>query len=131
MGFQWDDKYATGNDEIDKQHKQIFAYLDDLEAHMEKGASQKWVTQFMSSLGLYTRSHFCYEEICMRQVKCPVADKNKEQHGKLLGLFAKTQKRFDTEGVSDELLKEVQRFLTSWLVNHIMKIDVHLKACIK
>jgi len=131
MGFQWDDKYATGNDEIDKQHKQIFAYLDDLEAHMEKGASQKWVTQFMSSLGLYTRSHFCYEEICMRQVKCPVADKNKEQHGKLRALFAKAQKRFDTEGVSDELLKEVQRFLTSWLVNHIMKIDVHLKACIK
>ncbi len=131
MGFQWDEKYSTGNNEIDKQHKQIFTYLDDLEAHMKQGASLKWVTHFMTALGLYTRTHFCFEEICMRRTKCPVADKNKQQHGKLLKIFDKAQKRFEKEGVSDELLIEVQNFLTSWLVNHIMKIDVHLKACAK
>lgn len=131
MGFQWDDKYSTGNDEIDKQHKQIFAYLDDLEAHMKQGATLQWVTNFMDALGLYTRSHFCYEEICMRRLKCPVSEKNKQQHGKLLQLFNHAQKRFEKEGVSDELLVEVQQFLTSWLVNHIMKIDIHLRACAK
>jgi len=131
MGIQWDDKYATGNDEIDSQHKQIFAYLDDLEEHMKTGATQKWVENFMASLAIYTRTHFCYEEICMRQAKCPVAAQNKEQHGKLLSAFTDSFEQFKREGVSDELLVKLQKFLTSWLVNHIMKIDVHLQACIK
>ena len=129
MGFQWDEKYSTGNDEIDKQHKQIFAYLDDLEEHIENGASQKWVENFMTSLGLYTRSHFCFEEICMRRAKCAVASQNKVQHGKLLAAFSAAQQRFEREGVSDELLQQLRTFLTSWLVNHIMKIDTHLKDC--
>ena len=131
MGFQWDDKYATGNDEIDKQHKQIFAYLDELEDHIEHGASQQWVENFMSALGLYTRSHFCYEEICMRQAKCPIATKNKGQHTKLLAAFHKAEQKLEREGISDDLLQQLKDFLTSWLVNHIMKIDIHLRACTK
>jgi hemerythrin-like metal-binding protein len=130
MGFKWDDKYSTGNKEIDEQHKQIFAYLDELELHIAQGASQRWVGQFMEDLGLYTRTHFCYEEICMRQTQCPVAGKNKEQHTKLLAAFASAEQRFELEGVSDELLQQLKNFLTSWLVNHIMKIDIHLKSCI-
>ncbi len=129
MGFQWDDKYSTGNDEIDKQHKQIFAYLDELEEHIEKGATQAWVSHFMSSVGLYTRSHFCYEEICMRRAKCAAGAQNKVQHTKLLAAFSAAQKRFEHEGISDELLEQLKKFLTSWLVNHIMKIDIRLKDC--
>ncbi len=129
MGFQWDEKYSTGNAEIDKQHKQIFAYLDELEEHIEKGASQEWASRFMADLGLYTRSHFCYEEMCMRRAKCAAAAQNKVQHTKLLAAFSAVQKRFEREGVSDELLSQLQTFLTSWLVNHIMKIDVRLKDC--
>jgi hemerythrin-like metal-binding protein len=129
LGFKWDDKYSTGNDEIDNQHKQIFAYLDELEDHIENGASQQWVEQFMTSLGLYTRSHFCFEEMCMRRAKCVTASKNKVQHGKLLAAFSAVQKRLEKEGISDELLQQLRSFLTSWLVNHIMKIDIHLRDC--
>ncbi len=129
MGFQWDDKYSTGNDEIDKQHKQIFAYLDELEDHIEKGASQEWVERFMSGVGLYTRSHFCFEEMCMRRSKCAAAAQNKVQHTKLLAAFSAADKRLKQEGISDALLQQLRTFLTSWLVNHIMKIDVKLKDC--
>ena len=129
MGFQWDDKYATGNTEIDNQHKQIFAYLDELEEHIESGASQEWTAQFMTAVGLYTRSHFCYEEMCMRKAKCAAAAQNKVQHTKLLAAFSAAKKRFEQEGVSDELLDQLRKFLTSWLVNHIMKIDIRLRDC--
>ncbi len=129
MGFQWDDKYATGNEEIDNQHKKIFAYLDELEEHIENGADQEWMEHFMNALGLYTRSHFCFEEMCMRRAKCAVASQNKVQHTKLLSAFSAAQKRFQQEGVTAELLQQLQAFLTSWLVNHIMKIDIHLRDC--
>jgi len=131
MSLTWSDEYSTGDNEIDKQHKQLFQYLGDLEEHIKTGASDAYMKRFLDNLGLYTRSHFCYEEICMRQNKCPIADKNKEQHAKLLDAYTHYRERFEIEGVSEDLLQKLHGFLLSWLTNHILKIDTNLKACIK
>jgi hemerythrin-like metal-binding protein len=125
----WSEDYSTGDAEIDKQHKQLFQYLADLEEHMKTGADEAYVRKFLDMLGLYTRSHFCYEEICMRARKCAVADKNKEHHAKLLDAYKHYCLRFETEGVSNDLLQKLHDFLRSWLVNHILKIDTELKEC--
>ncbi len=131
MAIEWKDEYNTGEAEIDKQHKIIFKYLADLEAQMKKGVDARYIETLLDNLGLFTRSHFCYEEICMRRIKCPVAAKNKEQHEKLLEAYTRQRQRFELEGLSDELVKGLHDFLANWLVNHILKIDVHMRACIK
>lgn len=131
MALVWSDEYSTGEPEVDKQHQILFKYLADLEAHMESGIDARFVGNLFDNLGLYTRSHFCYEEICMRRFKCPLAAKNKEQHAKLLEAFTFYKEKFEREGISDELVQKVHDFLESWLVNHIMKIDTGLKSCIK
>jgi len=129
MGLNWSEDYATGDKEVDAQHKQLFQYLADLEAHMQSGADDAYVKRFLDTLGLYTRSHFCYEEICMRVKKCPVAEKNKDQHKKLLDAYTTFCQRFEIEGASEDLLRRLHDFLHSWLVNHILKIDTHLRKC--
>jgi len=131
MAVEWKDEYRTGDEEIDKQHRILFNYLDDLELHMEKGIDAVYVGRLLADLGLFTRSHFCYEEICMRQNQCAVAAKNKEQHGKLLSLYKQYNERFQKEGVSEDLVLKLHNFLESWLVNHILKIDTHLKSCLQ
>jgi len=132
MGFQWNDKYSTGNADIDNQHKQIFAYLDELEERIEKGnATEKWASDFLSALTYYTRSHFCFEEVCMRRGKCAIAAKNKMQHGQLIATLGKVQRRYEIEGLNDHFLDQLRKFLTSWLVNHIMKVDIHYQDCSK
>lgn len=131
MALVWKDEYSTGEPEVDKQHQILFKYLADLEAHMEQGIDARFVGNLFDNLGLYTRSHFCYEEICMRRFKCPAAPKNKEQHAKLLEAFTHYRERFEVEGVSDDLVQKVHDFLESWLVNHIMKIDTQLRSCVK
>jgi len=129
MPLAWSDDYSTGDAEIDAQHKQLFQYLADLEEHMKGTIDNAYVKRFLDTLGLYTRSHFCYEEICMRAKKCPVADKNKEQHAKLLDAYTQFRHRFDVEGASMDLISRLHAFLESWLVNHILKIDTHLNKC--
>jgi len=129
MALAWSEEYSTGEPEIDKQHKQLFQYLADLEEHMKSGADDAYVKRFLDMLGLYTRSHFCYEEICMRQKKCPVAGKNKQQHEKLLEAYKHYRLRFETEGVNNDLLQKLHEFLRSWLINHILKIDTELREC--
>ena len=127
MSIAWSKEYETGEPEIDKQHQQLFKYLADLEAHIDSGVTDDYMKQFLDYLGLYTRSHFVYEEITMRQKKCPIAKTNQEQHDKLLQAYTHYRERFEVEGVSADLLNKLHAFLLSWLTNHILKIDTNLK----
>ncbi|RME81738.1 MAG: hemerythrin [Zetaproteobacteria bacterium] len=130
MTVQWTEEYATGDPEIDAQHKQLFQYIADLEKHIaDQDVSDKYLKRFLDFLGLYTRTHFCYEEICMRRRNCPVAAKNKEQHEKLVEAYQRFRARFDAEGANRELLEQLHNFLLSWLKNHILRIDTHLRNC--
>ncbi|MDX8407556.1 MAG: hemerythrin family protein [Mariprofundaceae bacterium] len=128
MAFAWSDDYSTGDAEVDAQHKQLFQYLAELEEHMEAGVTEDYLRKFLNHLGIYTRSHFCYEEILMRQKKCPIAKTNQVQHDKLLAAYKPDLQRFEAEGISDDLIKKLHDFLVSWLVNHILKIDTKLKG---
>jgi len=131
MAIVWKEEFNTGEPEVDKQHKVLFKYLEDLEAHMKAGdINDQYVKTLLHNLGIFTRSHFCYEEICMRRVKCPVAAENKEYHAKLLAAYTRYCERFAIEGSSDNLIQQLHDFLESWLVNHILKIDTHLRACL-
>ncbi|MDQ6994265.1 MAG: hemerythrin family protein [Mariprofundaceae bacterium] len=131
MTVIWKDEYNTGEPNIDKQHKILFQYLDDLEEHMQTGnADDEYINMLMDQLGIFTRSHFCYEEICMRRYKCPVGAKNKEIHTKLLKTYTKYRHQLDSEGVSKDLIQKIHDFLESWLLNHIIKIDTQLRNCI-
>ena len=131
MAVEWKEEYRTGDEEIDKQHRILLDHLDDLKLHMKKGIDAAYVGRLLADLGLFTRSHFCYEEICMRQNQCAVAAKNKEQHGKLLSLYKQYNERFQKEGVSEDLVLKLHNFLENWLVHHILKIDTHLKSCLQ
>jgi len=131
MPIVWKEEYNTGEPEVDKQHKVIFKYLEDLESHMQVGdINDRYIKMLLDNLGIFTRSHFCYEEICMRRLKCPVAAENKEYHAKLLAAYGRYCERFEVEGASDDLIQKLHDFLESWLVNHILKIDTNLRACV-
>ncbi|MDQ6979006.1 MAG: bacteriohemerythrin [Mariprofundaceae bacterium] len=130
MTIVWKDEWCTGEDDVDKQHRVLFQYLADLEAHMSAGdVNERYVKNLLTNLGIFTRSHFCYEEICMRTHRCSVASQNKEQHIKLLAAYTQYVKRFEAEGLSEDLIQKLHDFLYSWLVNHILKIDTKLREC--
>jgi hemerythrin-like metal-binding protein len=131
MAVEWKDEYNTGEPEIDKQHKILFQYLADLESQMKAGdVSDRYIKMLLDNLGIFTRRHFCYEEICMRRHKCPIAAKNKEIHTKLLDAYTQYCERFEIEGMSEELVQGLHDFLESWLINHILKIDTQLRDCL-
>ncbi|MDQ6953453.1 MAG: hemerythrin family protein [Mariprofundaceae bacterium] len=131
MTVIWKDEYSTGEPEIDKQHKVIFKYLDDLEDHMQAGdINDDYIKNLMDQLGIFTRSHFCYEEICMRRYKCPIGAKNKDIHTKLLKTYTEYRHQLDLQGVTEDLVQKIHDFLESWLLNHIIKIDTQLRDCI-
>ncbi len=128
----WEDKYSTGIAELDSQHQVLFKYINNLEKIIEKGDySFSRIENILTFFEDYAKNHFGYEEDCMHAHQCPFGGKNKAAHKEFIKIFDAFHHRFTKEGPSEKLLKEIQQKATDWLVNHICKIDVNLKSCVK
>lgn len=129
MPFEWKDEYLIGDKEIDDQHKTIFHFLADLEDGIKHGRSDELVRQAIDFLDKYIRDHFKFEEKCMHDRKCPVAEYNQHSHTKFLEAFEKISDKYLHNGDPIQLLREIQALVKVWLVTHIIRIDSHLKNC--
>ena len=129
--IEWEIKYSTGVPELDRQHRNLFKYTNDLGEYLDNNfGSQETTDQMMRFLDQYIKVHFSREETCMNQHHCPAATKNKEAHQKFIDIFRKTEGKIKIEGTDDRALRELHHFLEEWLKEHICKIDAQLKVCI-
>jgi hemerythrin len=127
----WEEKYSTGVAELDKQHKNLFQYTNDLGEYVKNNFGSKETTaSMMRFLDQYIKVHFNHEETCMHKHLCPAATKNKDAHQKFILQFKATEKKINDENTGDKALKELHYFLEKWLVDHICKIDTQLKTCV-
>ena len=134
MPFTWtDDKYSTGVKEIDEQHKRLFKIINELEETLEKpeldNMNTKKIKRLIVFLGSYTKAHFGYEEECMFRNKCPLYKKNEDAHRKFINFYKDIRTESEEKGISKELAKKLYETSGNWLVNHIGKIDTHLRDC--
>ncbi len=128
--LEWSEDYATGDDDIDHQHQVLFDKINMLNDKINKGEGLAYLENMIRFMGNYTKAHFIFEETCMQRHRCPIAQQNKEAHKKFLDAFQGFRNELAAKGVSEELLSKVQRAAESWIKNHIMRIDTHLKACV-
>jgi hemerythrin len=122
---------STGVPEVDAQHKELIKRLNELFTRMQRGDGIQAISGVLDFLANYATRHFAHEEGCMDNMRCPATMANKQAHAAFLTTFAKLRKRFDAEGPSALLAIETQKQLSSWLINHICKIDTQMKPCIR
>jgi len=127
----WDEKYSTGVAQLDKQHKSLFQYTNDLGEHIKNNfGSQETTNNMVQFLERYIKAHFNQEEACMHKYLCPIATKNKDAHQKFILTFKAAQEKIKNEKTSNKALKELHCFLEKWIREHLCKIDVQLKPCV-
>ncbi len=130
MALEWHERYVTGERVVDEQHKQLFEFLNRLEAQIEEVAPVELVEGTLQFLGAHTKTHFSYEETCMMRHACPFAAKNKEAHTRFLAVFQLFCEKFQRQGASKELLQQIHAAVETWVDNHICQVDVHLRDCL-
>jgi hemerythrin-like metal-binding protein len=119
MDCGWKDQYVVGHPDIDSQHKALFDSVDLLISTSSRSG------QLLCAKALYdeTRDHFAFEEQLMAGVDYPEVDKHKDHHRHLLS-------KIDTlaHQIADRSFNtmNLQRFVTEWLVNHIVTSDADL-----
>ncbi|MCV9387052.1 bacteriohemerythrin [Reichenbachiella ulvae] len=126
----WKEDYNTGVQEIDEQHQDLFDYINQLDQCIRdeeyEGARIEIILNFLQ---MFCATHFCLEEVCMRQRACPVQEKNKKAHDKFLSFYSEFQDKYRTTNNKELLIRKLREALETWLVNHILKIDMHIKKC--
>ena len=124
------EKYCTGVELIDKEHRRLFEILADLnELSRDEFLSDKYdaIADIVEELKDYTVKHFQDEERYMRSIGYEglAAQQNVHQS------FIDKIDAIDLSEMDDkqqEYLDELIDFLANWLINHIMKMDQKIPA---
>ncbi|MCP4271952.1 MAG: bacteriohemerythrin [Gammaproteobacteria bacterium] len=117
--IEWTDDLNTNIDVIDKQHRRIVEYINQLYEAQEI-IDKRLVNEVISDLVEYTVSHFSFEESLMEQANYPFLNPHKKVHGLFVKRVSGFVERHDAgEDITDELLIVLRR----WLINHIKSED--------
>lgn len=125
--YEMKPEYYTGIELIDEEHKQLFAYADEVYQLLhEQFTPDKYdnISDILRKLRDYTKKHFADEEAYMESIKYKRIFSQKVQHQE----FIDKLDELDLEHLGDEENQENQimdilNFLTDWLVNHILYMD--------
>jgi hemerythrin len=128
--FEWRDSYRTGIDKIDRQHRKMVDYLNELYDAMKAGKGRDALEQVFQGLIDYTGNHFATEESLMRRHGYPDYDDHREIHRRLTRHVHVLHGRFQEGTISSPI--QITNFLKDWLGKHILgtdqKVAVYLKG---
>ena len=127
--FTWDNKFNTGIDVVDTQHHKLVDLINRLGAISAHQASTKELGAILTELANYTVFHFDTEEQLMKQYGIDGAHQD---------IHFKTHKHFTAQvmvaakilmgstDVSGQLVTPLLKYLTNWLVQHILGSDTRM-----
>jgi hemerythrin len=129
--MQWSEQFSTGIQRVDDQHKMLFTMAEGFRAALDEGKGERVYEEILHALDLYARAHFRFEERCMDKYHCPMAQRNQEAHEKFVAVLVQFQQRHAERGFDRADARDLVDTLEQWLADHIGRIDVHLKHCVK
>ena len=129
--IEWRDAYSVGIEEIDGQHQRLFSFFNDFEIVINEGDPTHYMKNSFALLEAYAAAHFGFEEKCMHQYKCPMAQKNKAEHQNFITKVEGYKRVFESGEFGQDLFVEMHDFIEEWILGHIINVDSHLKVCVK
>jgi hemerythrin len=121
--FTWTLALATGIEEIDAQHQELFRRADRFVGALASTDRQE-IGILLSYLRMYCITHFGAEETWMREVSYPGYAEHKGQHDRFVkDILALSDEHEKRRGPGLEATK-VGTWISSWLKEHVTETDV-------
>jgi hemerythrin len=113
--IEWREGFRTGIEEIDAEHRQLFAMVKRLDASNVK--------LMMNDVVEYVVTHFTHEEALMERSGYPGLQRHVELHENLA--VRVSEFLVGGAGWSEQRVQELRTFMNKWLVGHILTHDLH------
>ena len=117
--IEWNDELDIGIEVIDKQHKRIVQYINNLDDIVDHPDRAK-LAGVLNELVDYTLSHFTFEESLMEEAKYPFINAHKRIHLLFVKRMNQYLQRFKA---GEDITVELLNTLKAWLINHIKSDD--------
>ena len=131
MAIEWTAALATGVEELDIQHKELFKRINELLDACHKGKGPEAVSEVLAYLDNYARLHFRTEENYMVKYNYSDYQNHRGQHREFMANIAEVRRRCSEEGPGVHIVVITNRVIAGWLNSHIRRSDKALGAYIK
>ena len=119
--IEWTDDLNVGIAQIDREHRQLVALINDLDEAADRGQGKRALGTVLDGMAAYADYHFRNEEEIFERLGYPDASLHKAEHA----FFALRVREFRAglEAGTQALSFEVLDFMSRWLTNHIQRSD--------
>lgn len=123
MEIAWNASLATGNEEIDNQHKELFSHFGNLLAACSQRKGREEVLNMYRFLDTYVQDHFALEERLQLQSDYPGYAGHKSQHDNFVRDLKQLEFLLQDEGATLMLVIMTNQTMADWLINHVSGED--------
>lgn len=117
----WNPALVTGYAEVDDQHRELYALVNDLNAAALVGVDSAQVDQILRRILRYASVHFSTEEALMERTGYPGTDEHTQLHAEFAEHATEFANAFaDGQG---KPVPELAAFMQDWLETHIRTVD--------
>lgn len=121
--FELDPVLLTDDEEIDGQHRELFARVAALLDAGRRHQSGEELTRLLDFMCAYVGEHFAAEERRMVATGYPRLGAHRLEHERLRADIAGLRRELDEAGPSPLLAIRVGTRVTSWLREHVYRTD--------
>ena len=133
--MMWKERYRIGVEEVDQQHKELFErvqqFINIVRGDGEWPAKKDEVEKTLEFMKNYVVTHFNSEEEFQKEIDYPDYEKHKEIHEEFKAGIEEYVKRFEEEGITEELAQEFSGKIMTWLINHVAGTDQKIGEYLK
>lgn len=121
--IEWSEDYNTGIFDIDKEHRRLFALINDIYDKAEVGSAEPSVKATIEALVEYVIYHFAREESLMDACGYHDTESHKAEHRKLQSQVEAYRHAYERNPESFDMAEFIE-FLTCWIQGHILQSDM-------
>ena len=127
---RWKEKYRLGVDLIDQQHEELFervsAFITVVRSAVPWEEKVDQVKDTMAFMQEYVVFHFEDEEAYQERIGYPDLENHKRIHAQFKTSVQTYAERMESEGYTEDLVKEFSGKLMAWLIMHVAGVDQKL-----
>lgn len=122
MKIIWTEDFSVGVPSMDEQHKRLIEMINALVDTSDSSAVFNAIIKMYN----YADEHFLAEEALMRRYRYAGLDEQIRAHRNFISKAKDLAARHSSQGDAHQ---EVYRYLSQWLTEHILKMDMAYKVC--
>ncbi|WP_183360792.1 bacteriohemerythrin [Geomonas limicola] len=122
----WHDWMATGNEEVDNQHRDLLNKVADLLLACREQRMAEEISKLFWFLKRYVRRHFRDEEKLQLDSGYPGYAAHRAEHQAFYAQVTELEARYLKDGTSTTLIVESLNLMCEWLHRHFRQMDQEL-----